>query len=112
MIHPNTAVHTCKNFKIKTSKGHKYKTHTELIFYTNNCINVGNIKCFPNNLYNASDRSPEAYLVSEGGTVLDDVFQLSVLTTLTSIKVFLGVARRLCRSQEVLNEFTDIGNGY
>lgn len=50
--------------------------------------------------------------MSEGGTVLDNVFWLSVLTTLTSIKAFLGVARKLCRSQEVLNEFIDIGNGY
>lgn len=62
---------------------------------------------FSKQLHTASDRSPEAYLVSEGGTVLVDVFWLSVLTTLTSFKVFPGVARRLCHSQEVLNEFTD-----
>lgn len=74
LIHPNTTVHTGKNLKIKHLKVINVRHTKSYFFFTNNCINVGNIKCFPNNLHNASDRNTGAYLVSEGGTVLDDVF--------------------------------------
>lgn len=59
-----------------------------------------NSKYFLNNWNNVSDKCIETYPVSKVGALLGDILWLSVLTTLASKEVYLGVVRKLCSSNE------------